>query len=50
MHGETVKFTVSSVYPSVRPTVRTQQLGSHKTDFHKTLYEYLKNPVDKIQV
>jgi hypothetical protein len=44
------KATVSSV-TSVRPSVRMEQLGSHKTDFSDILYlRIFRKSVAKIQV
>jgi len=42
---------VKSVRPSVTPTVRMEQLGSHWTDFHEILYlKISRKYVWKIQV
>jgi hypothetical protein len=36
---------------SVRPSVRTEQIGSHWTDFHEMLYLIIfRKTVEKIQV
>jgi len=43
------KASISFVMP-VRPSLRTEQLGSHRTDFHEILFEYFPKTVEKIQV
>jgi len=46
----TISFVVS-VHPFVRPSVRTEQLDSQWTDFHKFLFEdFFRKSVKKIQV
>jgi len=41
----------TSAYPSVRPSVRMEQLGPHWTDFHEILYlRIFRNSAKKIKV
>jgi hypothetical protein len=48
-YGE--KWPWASPYPSVRPSVRIEQLGSHWTDFHEILYlSTSRKYVEKIPV
>ena len=46
----TISF-VTSVRPSVSQSVRREQLGSHRTDFHEVLYLVIfRETVEKILV